>query len=198
MKKIIAIFIIMLTAGYGYVSAQDSYTSVNYVISFGTGDLGEYASPASFRGFLFQYRGGVMNEHLAVGCDLGWNAFYEEKSYDTYTDGTASLSGRQWRYSNHYPLLLSGDYFIRPGENFNPYVSFGLGTMYSKRQTLFGSYVIYQEAWHFAIKPEAGIIYEIHNRTGIKFSAAYYVGFESKDLETQAYISLNFGLVFLF
>jgi outer membrane protein len=197
MKKIIAI-IILLTAGYGFVSAQQSYTSVNYVISFPTGDLNEYASKTSFRGFMFQYRGGVMNEYLAVGCDLGWNAFYEEKDYDTYTEGTASISGRQWRYSNHYPLLLSADYFIRPGEDFNPYISFGLGTMYTNRKVLFGSFTILQEAWHFAIKPEAGFIYDVHNNTGVKFSAMYHVGFKSKDIETQSYISLNLGMVFLF
>ena len=198
MKKIIAIFIILLTAGYGFVSAQESYTSVNYVMSFGMGDLQDYTSKASFRGFLFEYRGGLMNENLAAGIDLGWNAFYEEKDYDTYTEGTKSISGKQWRYSNNYPILASVDYYIRPGEDFNPYVNFGLGTMYSKRQTLFGSYVIYQDAWHFAIKPEVGVIYNIRNNTGLKLAAKYYTAFESKDLETQSYFSLSLGIVFLF
>lgn len=198
MKKIIATFIIMLTAGYGYVSAQDSYTSVNYAISFPTAELAEYAPGTSFRGFLFEYRGALDNEFLAVGFDLGWNAFYEEKDYDTYEQGTVSVSGKQWRYSNHYPLLLSADYYFMPGEDFTPYVNFGVGTSYTHRKTLFGSYVIRQEAWHFAIKPEIGIIYNVSNDTGVKVAAKYYTAFKTKDLETQSYFALSFGLVFLF
>lgn len=198
MKKIIAIFIILVTTSFGFVSAQNSYSSVQYVISFGTGDLGDYVSKTSFRGFLFEYRGDVGNEFLAVGFDIGWNAFYEEKGYDTYTDGTQSVSGKQWRYTNHYPMLLSADYLFRAGEDFSPYVNFGIGTMYSKRKTLFGSYIIYEEAWHFAIKPEAGIMYTVKHNTALKLAAKYYTAFESGDLETQSYISLSFGMAFFF
>jgi hypothetical protein len=41
--------------------------------------------------------------------NLGWNVFYEDKAFDTYTSGTESLSGRQFRYSNHIPMLLIPD-----------------------------------------------------------------------------------------
>lgn len=198
MKKIIAIFIILATTSIGFVNAQDSYTSVQYVVSFGTGDLGDYVSKTSFRGFLFEYRGAVMNENVKVGVDLAWNAFYEEKPYDTYTSGTESVSAKQWRYTNHYPLLLSADYWFRPGEALNPYVSFGLGTMYSKRKTLMGTLIIYQEAWHFAIKPEVGLVYNVRGNTGIKLGAKYYTGFKSGDLETQSYFAISAGLIFLF
>jgi len=198
MKKIIAIIIILVTANIGFVSAQDSYTSVQYVVSFGTGDLGDYVDKTSFRGFLFEYRGGIVNEHLNAGLDLGWNAFYEEKPYDTYTQGTASISTKQWRYTNQYPILASADYLIRPGEALNPYVNFGIGTMYTKRKTLVGSYIIYEDAWHFAIKPEIGLMYNVRGNTGIKLAAKYYTAFASGELETQSYFSISAGLVFLF
>jgi len=198
MKKIIAILIILVTANFGFVNAQDSYTSVQWGISFGTGDLGEYVSKTSFRGFLFEYRGGVMNDNVAVGVDLGWNAFYEEKPYDTYTVGTASVSAKQWRYTNHYPILLSADYWFMPDSELNPYVNFGLGTMYSKRKTLMGTYIIYQDAWHFAIKPEVGLMYTVKNNTAIKLGAKYYTAFKSGDLETQSYFSISIGLAFKF
>lgn len=44
-----------------------------------------------------------------VGVDAGWNVFYEKKDYDTYTGGTESLSGIQYRYQNSVPLLASAD-----------------------------------------------------------------------------------------
>ena len=198
MKKIIAIFIILASMNIGFVSAQDSYTSVQYVISFSTGDLGDYVSKTSFRGFLFEYRGGVVNEYLSAGVDIGWNAFYEEKPYDTYEYGTASVSAKQWRYTNLYPLLLSADYWFRPGEDLNPYVNFGIGTMYSKRKTLMGAYIIYQDAWHFAIKPEAGLLYTVKHNTAVKLAAKYYAAFKSGDMETQSYISISLGLAFYF
>lgn len=198
MKKLFIIAFIALFVNLGVTKAQESVVSVDWTIGFGMGDLGDYVEKASFRGFAFTYKWNFSNENLYAGLDLGWNAFYEDKDYDTYTYGTISVSGKQFRYTNHYPILVSVDYFFLPGEDFNPYVNFGLGTMYTLRRTDMGIFRVEQEAWHFAIKPEAGIIYNFNYSTGFKVGVKYLTGFKSGDLETQSYLMLDFGIAWWF
>lgn len=198
MKKLILILAISFIANIGLMKAQDGYTSFQYAIGFGTGDLGDYINKTSFRGFLFEYKKSFGNENIYVGFDLAWNAFYEKMDYDTYTNGNASLSGKQWRYNNQFPMLISADYLLQPDNDLSPYINFGLGTMYSKRRTDMGIYMLEQDAWHFALKPEIGAIYDFGNNSGFKLAAKYYTGFKSGDLETQSYFVISAGLVFKF
>ncbi len=100
MKKIIFLMIfsslLLSTKSYGQ---HDSYMSVQYSVSFGMGDQGDFISQPSWRGILVEYRSEV-TANLSLGVDVGWNVFYEKKAYDTYTVGTESLSGIQYRYQN--------------------------------------------------------------------------------------------------
>lgn len=195
MKKIIvlSIFCFLFFANKGY--SQQSYISASYSMGFGTGDLGDYISKASFRGTMLEFRGYV-NNNISAGVDVGWNLFYERKDYDSYTQDTRTLSGVQYRYNNQVPLFVAADYMLKPGEKFNPYVGFGLGTMYSGRDTDMGTFRMDEDAWHFAIKPEVGALIEFNRATDVKISAKYITGFKAGDLPTQSYFSLNFGFVF--
>ena len=62
MKKLIYLLLVMLIANVYSLNAQHSYTSLQYSIGFGTGDLGDYISKTSFRGFLFEYRKALHND----------------------------------------------------------------------------------------------------------------------------------------
>ncbi len=197
MKKVIFIIVIIVTFSISTASAQKGYTSFQYGISFGTGDLGEYVSAPSFRGFLFEYKY-AFNNKLYAGFDLGWNMFYEKKDNATYTIGTESLSGVQYRYNRDVPFLISLDYLFRPGQKINPYINFGLGGLYAKRTTEMGVFYIQEESWQFVIKPEVGLLFELYSSGAIKFSVKYYNGFDSGDLEGQSYVSLGIGYVILF
>jgi outer membrane protein len=196
MKKIIAIVIFFTLTSATYVySQQGGHTSVQYEMSFATGDLGEYISQPSFRGFSVQYRKTV-TDFLMVGIDAGWNVFYEKKDYDSYTVGTATLSGVQWRTQNQVPLLVSADYVIIPDGRVRPYVGLGIGTMYSERSTDMGTWRLVQNPWHFALKPEAGVLVEMSPASAFKLSAKYLTGFSAGDLETQGYFTIAVGFAF--
>lgn len=179
----------------GMVLAQQSYTSIQYQIGFPMGDLGDYISKASFRGVSVEYQG-YINDNVSAGVEAGWNVFYERKEYDTYTSGNESISGIQYRYSNHIPILVTGEYSFRPGESVNPYANLGLGTIYSRRNTDMGTFTLKEEAWHFALKPEIGVIYDMNFNTGFKLGLKYYTGFGAGDLETQSYLAISAGLIF--
>jgi outer membrane protein len=194
MKKYIlsAVFLLAVT---GIVRAQSGLTAFTYSMGFGTGDLGSYIGQPSFRGATLDYRK-FIQPSVGLGFDVGWNVFYEEMPYDTYTTGTVSYSGKQYRYSNHVPILLAADYFFKPGEKMNPFAGLGIGTMYTLRNTDMNLYTLEQENWSFVLRPEAGIWYEVKPGFGLMAVAKYYTGFEAGELETQSYFAFNVGFVF--
>ncbi len=193
MKKLI--FSVVIVCASGSVLAQQSLTAFTYSMGFGTGDLGDYIGQASFRGATLDYRR-FIQPAVGLGFDLGWNVFYEERPYDTYEYGGVSLSGKQFRYSNHVPILLAADFFFKPGEKVNPFAGMGIGTMYSRRNTDMNLYTVEQDNWSFVMRPEAGVWLDLQPGFGLMAVAKYYTGFAAGDLETQSYFTFNVGFVF--
>ena len=196
MKRIAALIIFCSLISMSSVFSQgESHFAIQYDISFGMGDLGDYISAPSFRGASMQYRYAV-TDNVLVGADLAWNVFYEKKDYDSYTQGTMTLSGIQYRYQNEVPLLVQADYVIMPDNDFQPYVGLGLGTIYCERITDMGIWRLTQDPWQFAIKPELGMLYKTSGGSAVKVALKYYVGFETADLDTQGYLTLSLGMAF--
>lgn len=194
MKKII--FLMIFGALLGTTKSfgqQDSYMSVQYSVSFATGDMSEYISKTSWRGILLEYRGYVSSQIFA-GVDVGWNVFYEKKDYDTYTQGTESLSGIQYRYQNQVPILATVDYLLMNDSEIRPYVGLGIGTMYSERATDMNLYRLKLNSWQFAVKGEVGLLYEVSYSSSIKLAAKYYNGFKTGKMENQGFFSINLGM----
>lgn len=190
----ISIFCLFLIAEKSI--AQQGQVGFTYSIGFGLGDLGDYISQPSFRGITFDWSKNV-NPNLTVGVEFGWNLFYERKDYDTYTNETAALSGVQYRYNNQFPMLGTVNYVFSPDQLLKPYAGLGIGTMYSLRNTDMGQWTLEEDAWHFALKPEVGILYEVGGGTHLKAAAKYYTGFSAGDLDTQSYFALNLGVAFV-
>lgn len=189
------IFCSLLITSKSY-GQQESYMSLQYGVSFGTGDLGDYVSKASWRGILLEYRA-TMSDNLMVGAEVGWNVFYEKKDYDTYTIDTESLSGVQFRTQNVVPILASADYLIMPLSALKPYVGLGVGTMFNERSTDMGMYRWTQNSWQFALKGELGLLYQLNYTSSIKFAAKYYNGFKTNSLDGQGYFSLSLGMAWV-
>lgn len=191
MKKILLILFVAI----GIPAFSQSFTSFQYSMGFGTGDLGDFIGAPSFRGFTIDYRG-LIQPNIGVGVDVGWNVFYSEKANDVYTIENLSYSGKQYRYNNQLPILFAADYYMKPDEQINPFVGLGIGTMFSRRNTDMGQYTLQQDAWHFALRPEVGILYEANPGLSFTVTGKYYYGFEAGDLPAQGFFALNFGFVF--
>ena len=193
MKKIftIAIITVLGISAYG----QTSITALSYSMGFGTGDMHDYISKASFRGFTIDYRK-LVQTNVGVGVDIGWNVFYEEKPYDTYEYKDITYSAKQWRYSNHWPMLVAADYYMNPGEQISAFAGLGLGTMYTLQNTDMGSYTFEKDAWHFALRPELGVLIQPSPGVGIMLASKYYYGFKAGDLPAQGFVTINVGFVF--
>lgn len=195
MKKI---FLITLLSVFtlGAVLAQ-SNTVVSYSVGFPTGDLSDFIEKTSFRGMSIDYRK-MVNPNVGVGVNFSWNTFYEEKGKATYTRDNISLTGKQYRYSNNFPMLATVAYFLKPEETTNPFVGLGVGTMYTLRNTDMNLYTLEQDAWNFLLQPEIGIQFDIDPSSALHLSLKYNYGFQGgNDLTTsQSYLALNVGFAF--
>jgi hypothetical protein len=197
MKKLIALVIFCSVVSMTSVFSQvEGHISIQYDMSFGTGDLGEYISAPSFRGASAQYRYPVAH-NILIGIDAGWNVFYERLDYDSYTSGTITLTGVQYRYQNEVPLLACADYVFNPDNDFQPYIGLGIGTIYSERNTAMGIWVLEDNPWQFALKPEVGMLYKFASGGAFKLGLKYYTGMGG-DIGTQGYFTVSAGFAFGF
>jgi hypothetical protein len=194
MKKIFILTILSVLAISAF--SQSNLTALSYSIGFGAGNMHDFISPASFRGFTVDYRN-MVQPNIGVGVDIGWNVFYDEVPDDVYEYKNVTLSGKQWRYSNEFPMLAAIDYYLNPGTQVSPFGGLGIGTMYSLQNTDMSAYTFEKDAWHFALRPEIGVIIKAAPGVGMMLAAKYYYGFKAGDLPSQGYLTINFGFVFV-
>lgn len=195
MKRLIYT-ILFAVAAITVSNAQNSYVDVAYSMGFATGDMGDFIKKASFRGISFDYRY-AFQPNMALGFNLGWNTFYEEKGTDTYTVDNASLTGKQYRYVNTVPMLATFTYLLSPDEFLCPYAALGIGTMYARRNTDMNLYTIEQEGWPFVLQPEVGVRLQAADNVGILVNVKYLNGFKAGEFDdAQSYFTLNVGFAF--
>ena len=195
MKKILFAACVLFLGTTGILKAQ-SNTTIAYSVGFPSGDLKDFIGKTSFRGIQMDFQK-MVQDNLGVGLSLGWNVFYKEMSYGTYNIDNVSLSGKQWRYSNHIPILFSTTYQLKPGETMNPYVGLGVGVTYTLRNTDMNLYTIERDAWNFTLQPAIGVLIEASDVTKVNISGRYNQGFKAGDFtSSQSYFSLNLGFTF--
>lgn len=193
MKKL---FIILIFAFLAIPVFSQGYTSFTYSMGFGTGDMHDYISKASFRGFTIDYRK-LVRDNVGVGMDIGWNVFYQEMPDAVYENGNIVYSGKQWRYSNHFPMLAAVDYYKTAGDKLTILGGLGLGTMYTLQNTDMNVYTWEKEAWHFVLRPELGVMFSANPDLNLTITSKYYYGFKAGDLPAQGFFTINVGLVFV-
>lgn len=191
MKKL---FTLALICGVLSVPALAQNTfSIQYSLSFG-GTINNYITSTSVRGATFEYK--VMPQpNIGIGVDVGWNHFYERRAYDTYTSGTQSLSGVQYRYANAVPIFVTTNYFFSPGEKINPFIGLGVGTIFLNRYMDMGQFRVTDENWHFALKPEFGARVELAPDMDLILSYRYMNAFGTSDSDMQNFMTFNVGFV---
>ena len=193
MKKIILIVLItgaLITPGL----AQSSF-SIQYSMGFG-GNMNNFVSSTSLRGATFEYKL-YPQPNISIGIDAGWNHFYERRAYDSYTgsNGATTYTGVQFRYADAVPIFVTTSYYFSPGEKFNPFIGVGIGTMYVSRYLDMGSWRVTEDDWHFALKPEAGVLVSANPDMDIIFCLRYNNAFETNDTKDQTYMTFNIGFV---
>ncbi len=194
MKNLIKLLIIAAVISSSPALAQGSF-SMQYSMGFGTGNNQSYIGASSFRGATMEYRH-LVTDDIAIGGDVSWNVFYERRASDTYTSGTVSLTGVQYRYVNAVPIYFSVDKYFGMGKKVNPFAGLGIGTMYTRRNTEMNLYSLETDSWAFAFRPEAGVRYEMNSGVDLILALKYNYGLSTTDLPAQSYLTVNVGFVF--
>lgn len=191
MKKLI--FIVLITGAAITSGFSQSSFSIQYGIGF-AGKMNNYISSTSLRGVTFEYKM-YPSPNVSIGVDAGWNYFYERRAYDSYSQGSLTISGIQFRYAHAVPIFVTTSYYISPGDQINPFVGVGVGTMFMSRYTDMGIYRITEEEWHFGLKPEAGIRVNTSPDMDLTFAFRYNHAFATNDTGDQSYMTFNVGFV---
>lgn len=192
MKKYIlfALLFVLTTAG---VKGQASFSSLQYTVAFPTGDLKDFVDKTSWRGVNFDYRKGI-SDKVSAGFSIGYQLFYEERKNATVEQGTITLHGDQFRYVNSCPVTANLAYNFAPGEAISPYVGLGVGTLFRETELDMGLYMVSDDSWHFALRPEAGVLFEPQPGVGLLLNVKYMNAFKTEDMDAANFISLNLGV----
>ena len=194
MKKIFVLLIAAICMQKSFAQHHSVFI-LSYPIAFPMGDLGDYIDKQSFRGINLEW-GKEIKPNLIASLETGWNVFYKDVPEQVYTEGTASFSGKQFRYTNSVPIIAGAKWVLKSSNNLVPYAGLGLGTMYSDRSTDFGLYRISTDAWQFCVRPELGITFKSRNGPAAMLGVKYYSSFNSSDLDGQSFLTVNIGVVF--
>lgn len=169
---------------------------MSYPISFPMGNLHDYITKTSWRGINLEFMK-TARPGVSVGLETGWNVFYERVGKQPYKDGTTTITGVTYRYTNAVPILAESKWYpIHENKKTNPYIGVGVGTLFVSRSTDFGLYRITTDSWQFCVRPEAGVLVSIEPGLKAMLGAKYYPGFNTDKLDGQGFLSINVGFVF--
>jgi hypothetical protein len=189
------IYIAMMIALALPVSAQNGGFVLSYPISFPMGNMHDYIEEVSFRGISMEFIK-MAKPGLAIGLETGWHVFYQREDEKEYKQGTSTLTGIQYRYTNAVPILIEAKYYRTGDSKATPYGGLGLGVLYVNRSTDIGLYRIVQEAWQFCLRPEIGVAFKGQSGVSPFIGAKYYAAFNTSDMDGQSFLTLNIGFVF--
>jgi len=195
---------ILLTTVFAILFGMSSFAqgggiwNFDWNMGFTMGETNDFISAPSFRGFSIDGRGFV-TDNLTVGGIVGWNTFYESKGYVTSEVGNSgAIHGYKRRYINALPIMINAHYYFAQS-TVMPYAGFGLGTMYVEDRDFMGIYYVQNEAWHFAIAPELGVVVPFGNgNTGLNANVKYNWAAKTSDTPSYSFISFNIGISYVF
>ena len=196
MKKSILLIAFLVMIISENATAQNSMLSLNYAVSIPIGNTSDFIDQASGRGFVAEFQV-FTKRNITFGGELGHFTLYKRELNKIYTEGSASLSGVQYRYQQSYPIFATGTYFATTEGSVKPYGSLGLGTIAHNRRIDVGIFSSEDTYWQFALRPEIGVLIAPSDSFGFKIGAKYYQSFASGGLDGQSNIGLNFGFVFI-
>jgi len=172
------------------------YTLVHYSVGIPTGRTADFIDQISWRGAGAE-AGLFLSERLSLGLAGNWNVYYKSAGTATLDiDQTTTVSGKEFRYINSFPVIAKLHYYLGDTDGFNPYVGLGGGALYVSQESQVGGLVLENKGWQPGIFPEAGIRLALP-RISLALSARFNHGLATSKLGRQSYLSANIGLVWL-
>ncbi len=195
--KILLVGIFMMLFGATSFGQGGGVWNFDWNMSFPMGNMTDFTSQPSFRGFSIEGRSFVTDK-ITLGGIGAWNVFYQNFGWTTETENNKTIYGYKRRYINVMPLMATAHYYFSSG-NIQPYIGFGLGTYYIESRDFMGIYYIQEKAWHFGVAPEVGasMLFGSGN-TGLNINFKYNMAAKTKDERAYSWLGVNVGISYLF
>ena len=194
------IVLIALVLGFSQNSySQNSYSfTINYTPSLPMGDVADFTGDFTWRGVSLDTRFFV-NENITVGFLTGWEVFRSESdgvvSEEVNLDDiTATISAKQFRFTNSVPLLLTSHYHWGRIGDVRPYVGLGAGLYYITQRVEMGLYALEDETTRFGLSPSLGVMLPVFYSASLNLGVQYNQAFGVNDYSGISYLSFNVGL----
>ena len=176
--------------------AQEGYFSLYYLPSLPLGETGDFTDRFSWRGVGVDF-GGMLNDEVSAGLTFDWNVFYEDRPNTTYTNGTETITGNQYRYINLFPMMAHMRYWFEEG-NFEWYLGGQVGACRVNEYLEIGYFGLQQKSWNFAVGPEVAINLPTGPSTGLLLGVKYlYIPKSNNNLYTHQMLNFKVGFLFL-
>lgn len=156
--------------------------NVNYTVSSPLGDLKDFISNTSYRGWTASVLYGV-SDKFSVGLGTGYQDFYEKYPRANYKLSTGEdVSAVVSNSLQTIPILATAQYNFLPNATVQPYVQVGVGGNLVLYRQFLGEFGSDDTKFGFAARPEAGLFIPFRKGgpSGISVNAAYnYMPFSS-------------------
>jgi hypothetical protein len=199
MKRLLLILLVLLlpvAAG-----AQELLSGVSWSLAFPSGRASDFLEgETSFGGLGVDVRWFV-TEHTTAGLYLGWNS-WSVLTEETVLLTNGALSGTQVRHINMFPVMATvHEYFADRTAETRPYIGLQAGLTAINQRFDIGLVSIENYNWHFAVAPEAGILFNLDRNLFLRASGTYTYAFDSgetlagADENTYSFWGVNIGLI---
>ena len=167
--KLISTLILVVAFSFA-AFGQDYMTSLTYNVAAPAGETNEFIDQASYLGIGFDGRKFIL-PFMTVGFYAGWQVFYQQTTEPLQLDN-GTVSGKQFRYINSFPIMLNSHIWLGGEECFRPYVGLNVGAYYNWSRLTLGVRMIEEKNWQLGFAPEAGFtlpVGDVHINLGAKF-----------------------------
>lgn len=158
MKKLSFIIIAAVVAivPVAATQAQVGLGSVTWQVSGGLGDTNDFIDEISYLGFGLEGRS-YIGSHWTLGLEFDWQVF-DQQSDDPIDIEGGTISGKQYRYINAFPMLVNLHLYAGDIQDFRMYLGVGVGAYYIMKKLQVGLADIEDNDWHFGGGPEFGFL----------------------------------------
>jgi hypothetical protein len=164
--------------------------SIGYSMAYGVGELQDFTSDASFRGFEVTLLWPAYKS-LFLGLGFGYNGFYDRKPRETrQLSDNAAVTARLYNYVDAWPLSFIGRYvFLQPQSVVRPYAGVRVGLTLMDTTTLVTDRSYNDSSAGFLLAPEIGVLAHLSRA----FMAVLNYSFNFSTASTQGGDTLSYN-----
>ena len=172
--------------------AQDWFWGITYEVSAGTGETKDFVSGLNFRNIAVDGRKQI-GRNTSAGMHFGWNIITSQDDQVVQFNNATITGCAQIRYINAWPIYANAHYYFGRRNSVRPYIGANLGTIYEETRLDISTISVSDNAWHFAVAPEIGLIFPVDWHLKAHLSARYNYGFRASNRTVQ-YFTIGLGL----